>query len=121
LNDQGTTTTPAHDVVTDFNTASIAAGGDVLNLKDLLIGEHDGTGASINLESYLHFDLAPGTTDTVISISSQGSTLPGGAFDSSHIDQTITLAGVDLVTAHGGDQAAIIQSMIDSQKLITDH
>jgi VCBS repeat-containing protein len=117
LNDRGTTTTPAHDVVTDFNTAPITAGGDVLNLKDLLIDEHNGATAGVpsNLENYLHFDKSG--TDTTISISSTGG-FSGGVI-SGHVDQTITLIDVDLVGSN--TQQQIIADMLANQKLITDH
>ncbi|MGZ4998151.1 MAG: type I secretion C-terminal target domain-containing protein, partial [Methylobacter sp.] len=123
LGDQGTTAAPAIDTINNFDTGAAAAGGDVLNLKDLLVGEHDGATAGVpsNLESYLHFDKVG--ADTVISVSSQGSTT--GSFDATKVDQTITLTGVDLVTAHtvAGvmDQAAIIQQILTDQKVVTDH
>ncbi|MFI3185785.1 MAG: type I secretion C-terminal target domain-containing protein, partial [Methylococcaceae bacterium] len=113
LNDQGTTTNPARDTVTDFNIAPISSGGDVLDFKDLLIGEHDA-----NLTSYLHFDKSG--ADTVISVSSQGGT--AGAFDAAKIDQTITLTDVDLVGLNdpATQQQQIIADMLATQKLITD-
>ncbi len=123
LADKGTIATPANDIINNFSTTTASAGGDVLNLKDLLIGEHDGATAEVpsNLDSYLHFDKSG--TDTVISVSSQGGT--AGTFDAAKIDQTITLTGVDLVSAGVGladhTQAQIIQQMLVDQKLITDH
>jgi Ca2+-binding RTX toxin-like protein len=63
LGDQGTLSAPAIDHITNFNTASIPNGGDVLDLKDLLVGEHSGgalgTVAS-NLDQYLSFEVVGG-------------------------------------------------------------
>jgi VCBS repeat-containing protein len=124
LADKGTTVTPAIDTINNFGTGAASTGGDVLNLKDLLIGEHDGTTAGVpsNLTSYLHFDLAAGTNDTVISVSSTGQFTPG-AFDASHVDQTITLTGANLIGLHdpATQQQQIINDMLAAQKLITDH
>jgi Ca2+-binding RTX toxin-like protein len=63
LGDQGTSATPAMDHVTDFNTATIANGGDVLDLRDLLQGEHSGaalhgTAASGSLDQFLKFEMS---------------------------------------------------------------
>ena len=57
LGDQGTTSLPAADVITDFKLAPVANGGDTLNLQDLLVGEHDGSvsGVPSNLTQFLHF------------------------------------------------------------------
>ena len=54
LADQGTLSAPARDTVTDFNVASKAAGGDILDLRDLLQGENHTAGTG-NLADYLHF------------------------------------------------------------------
>ena len=51
LGDQGSTTTPARDVITDFNPGQ----GDALDLRDLLQGE-----TATNLGSYLRFDTEGG-------------------------------------------------------------
>jgi Ca2+-binding RTX toxin-like protein len=64
LADQGTVGTPAVDHITNFNTASIPNGGDVLDLRDLLQGEHSGgalgTAGPSNLDKYLNFDVVDG-------------------------------------------------------------
>ncbi|WP_339673364.1 tandem-95 repeat protein, partial [Dasania marina] len=107
LADQGTT--GAADTITDFDVSSRSAGGDVLDLKDLLVDETE-----ISLTEYLYVEDTG--TDTVIHISTAGG-FTGGAYDASAEDQSITLTGVDLA---GGDQATIIQNLIDQGKLITD-
>ena len=116
LNDQGTTAHPAQDRVTDFN-ASVDP-YDVLDLRDLLSGEHDGSisGTPDNLTNYLHFDKVG--SDTVVSISTQGEFTAG--LDASKVDQTITLAGVDLL-AGSTDQQAIINDLMTNQILKVDH
>jgi Ca2+-binding RTX toxin-like protein len=86
LNDQGTTTTPASDHITDF---TLGAGGDVLDLKDLLVGEHDGTGTDAsNLTQFLHFSEVGGKA--VLSIDHDA-----GIFAA---DQTITFDNMSLAT-----------------------
>jgi hypothetical protein len=89
----------------DFDPAPAASGGDVLDLSDLLQGESND---AATLDNYLSFSLVGG--DTVINVS----TTNGGP-----VSQTIVLDGVDLVTGFANDQA-IIQSLLDNNKLITD-
>jgi Ca2+-binding RTX toxin-like protein len=121
LADKGTTAVPAADVITDFNTASAALGGDVLDVRDLLTGENHLIGVG-NLASFLHFEkvvnvLSPGGFDTIVHISDNGSFAAG--FNAAKDVQTITLTNVDLVTGFANDQA-IIQNLLTQQKLITD-
>ena len=85
LADRGAAGTPATDVVTDFNNG---AGGDVLDLRDLLVGESAG-----NLANYLHFSTSG--ADTTISVSSTGGF--SGGYCGGAVDQVITLQGVNLV------------------------
>jgi Ca2+-binding RTX toxin-like protein len=66
LGDQNTSASPAVDHITDFNTASIPNGGDVLDLRDLLQGEHSaaalhGTALSGSLDQFLKFEIAGST------------------------------------------------------------
>jgi Ca2+-binding RTX toxin-like protein len=111
LADAGTAGAPAQDVITDFDTV---AGGDKLDLRDLLQGEiSQGVGA--NLESYLHFEKVG--SDTIVHISSNGGFSNG--YNASNEVQTITLQNVDLVGSFTNDQQ-IIQNLVDNQKLITD-
>jgi len=110
LNDGGTVFTPAADVITDFGGAAASAGGDILDLRDLLVGEsHAGTDAG-NLANYLHFSFNNVTGDTTVSVTTSGS---GSA------NQTITLQGVDLVGSNTND-AAVISELLRNGKLITD-
>ncbi|TAK90060.1 MAG: type I secretion C-terminal target domain-containing protein, partial [Burkholderiaceae bacterium] len=115
LGDQGSVGAPASDTVTDFNSASFAAGGDALNLRDLLQGEnHLGTDPG-NLSNYLHFSVSGGTTTVHISHTGAFS----GGFNAANDTQTITLTGVDLVGGLASD-AAVIANLLNNGKLITD-
>jgi Ca2+-binding RTX toxin-like protein len=108
LNDHGTAGSPDRDIITDFDTATAKAGGDVLDLRDLLQGEN-----SSNLTNYLHFTTSNGST--VINISSTGAY--GSGFADAKTDQVITLNGV---TLSGSTDTLIIQNLINGGKLIVD-
>jgi hypothetical protein len=107
--DRGTLANPARDVITDFNTASFASGGDRLDLRDIL----QGTGAmsATALDAFL--DFSKQGSDTVINVRPTGA---GG-----QMTQQIVLQGVDLT--EGGtlttDQA-IISDLLSKGKLQTD-
>ncbi|MDZ4251553.1 MAG: Ig-like domain-containing protein, partial [Sulfuritalea sp.] len=109
LTDAGTGGSPAVDTITDFDTASQASGGDVLDLRDLLSGENSG-----NLADYLHFEKVG--SDTVLHIKSAGA--------AGSEDQTVLLQGVDLYAAAGVGIGApdqdIINDLLTKGKLITD-
>jgi VCBS repeat-containing protein len=99
----------ATDTVTD-----LAPVEDVLDLRDLLVGEEhmDGIG---NLAGYLNFTVSG--TDTIVQISTTGELATTGA------DQQITLSGVnvyDYFTPGGSDNVALIQAMLNQGKLIVD-
>ncbi len=116
LTDRGTTAAPARDTITDFNAAASSAGGDILDLRDLLAGEHSGLGASaLNLGSYLHFnDVSAGST--VIDVTSTGV--------AGTVDQQIVLENLDLRSALGltaaATDAAIISELLTRGKLVVD-
>ena len=93
------------DTVKNFGTA---AGTDVLDLRDLLVGELHGNTDVGNLASYLHFTTSG--SDTVLQVNANAS---GG------IEQTIVLQGVNLGAA-GSNDVAIIQDLLTKGKLITD-
>ncbi len=131
LGDAGTAGTPARDVISDFDNTP--HGGDVLDLRDLLVGESHAANtvalpASIglnnaltitphegNLANYLHFSAVGG--NTVVEISSTG------GFSSSYtpaaVDQVITLTGLNLVGSFSNDQQ-VINDLLKNGKLITD-
>ncbi|MDD2684802.1 MAG: VCBS domain-containing protein [Gallionella sp.] len=114
LSDRGAFGAPAVDTVTDFDPAAAVAGGDVLDLRDLLLGEHQASGAG-SLAGYLHFELVG--ADTKVHVSSTGGF--SGGYVTSKEDQTIILQGVDLVSGNSNDQQ-IIQNLLNANKLITD-
>ncbi len=131
LGDAGTAGAPARDVITDFDNTPHA--GDVLDLRDLLVGESHAANtvalpASIglnnaltitandgNLVNYLHFSMVGG--NTVVEISSTG------GFTSSYtpaaVDQVITLTGLNLVGSFSNDQQ-VINDLLQRGKLVTD-
>jgi Ca2+-binding RTX toxin-like protein len=119
LADAGDRGTPAVDTITDFNTAAAGSGGDVLDLRDLLSGENH-TVATGNLANFLHFE--KDGSDTKVHISSNGGF--GGGYTSSAEDQTVILQGKDLYTDLGlavtATDQALIQKLLDNNKLITD-
>ncbi len=135
LNDQATNATVAtagRDTITDFNTGTIASGsGDVLNLKDLLVGESNNGGS---LDGYLHVVFNSTTNSTIIQVNTAGAFAHGHAAEtitgaanftstladvSGAVNQQIVLAGVNLTTL-GTTDAQIINNLIAQQKLITD-
>jgi surface adhesion protein len=116
LADRGAPGTPAVDTVTDFNNALPAAGGDVLDLRDLLQGESLASGVVGNLTSYIH--LTASGSDTVIQLSSGGGFASG--FNAGAIDQTVVLQGVDLTSAGTLSDQQIIQDLLTRGKLVVD-
>ena len=113
LGDQGTTTTPAVDHVTDLGTTSGGTlGKDVLDLSDLLSGHTDAN----DLTQYLHISGGTGADagKTIIDVSTTGNVAGGH-------DQQIVIDNVDLTAGHGDDQAALIQGLINDGKLKVDH
>jgi hypothetical protein len=95
------------DTITDFDTV---AGSDKLDLSELLQAE-GGLGAE-GLSDYLSFAYDLGSNSTTIEVRSAG-------LDAA-IDQYIVLQGVDLTAGNTLTDIQIIQSLLDSGKLITD-
>jgi Ca2+-binding RTX toxin-like protein len=108
LADRGTLANPARDVITDFDTANYAAGGDRLDLRDLLSGT-GATTASV-LDGYL--DFSKQGSDTVINVRPTGA---GG-----EMTQQIVLQGVDLTSNGTLSDQTIIQDLLTRGKLQTD-
>lgn len=98
LADVGTSKT-----VMNFDAASRQQGGDVLDFRDLLQGEHSGS-----LEQYLHF--SHDSTGTNIAVSSQGNGVT---------DFNLKLSGIDIIGGFTSDQQ-VIQDLLTKNKLITD-
>jgi surface adhesion protein len=111
LADRGSAGSPAVDTITDFNTATPSAGGDVIDLRDLLSGENSG-----NLANFIHF--STNGTSTTIQVSSSG------AFDGSNYgaatDQTIVLQNVNLFSGGLSSDQQIIQDLLNKSKLVVD-
>ncbi|MGB8544354.1 MAG: type I secretion C-terminal target domain-containing protein, partial [Azonexus sp.] len=105
--DRGTLANPARDVITDFNTASFASGGDRLDLRDILQGTATTEAA---LDGYL--DFSKQGSDTVINVRPTGA---GG-----EMTQQIVLQGVDLTSNGTLNDQQIIQDLISKGKLQTD-
>ncbi len=129
LGDQGAAGVPAVDTILNFSTAAAGtsfSGGDVLDLRDLLQGEHVGAnnGAG-NLADYLHFVVSGGST--LIHISHTGgfagdSHAVGAGYSSAAETQRIILDGVDLQVTYAGastDQQIITQ-LLNNNKLIVN-
>lgn len=123
FSDQGTSSHRPVDTITDFSTAPKNAGGDILDLRDLLQGENmvNGTG---NLNHYLDFDTLSNPGSTVIHVSSTGG-FTNGVYASNAEDQRIVLQGTDLRAAFNLEASAsdnqIIQELLQRGKLVVDH
>ncbi|MFT3736278.1 MAG: Calx-beta domain-containing protein [Rhodocyclaceae bacterium] len=116
LADRGAVGTPAVDTIQSFDNATAAAGGDVLDLRDLLQGEsHIGTNTG-TLGNYLHFESSGG--NTTIQISSSGGFTSG--YNVAAVDQSIVLQGVDLTSGGTLNDQTIIQNLLTQGKLQTD-
>jgi hypothetical protein len=113
LADIGNKGAPASDVVKNFDNQAAGSGGDVLDLRDLLIGEHSAT----NLDDFLHFELSG--ANTIVHVSATGEFASG--YNAAKEVQTITLENTDLFAAGtlNTDQQ-IINDLLTKGKLITD-
>ena len=112
LSDRGTPGSAPIDTITDFANG---AGGDRLDLRDLLNGENSG-----NLADYLHFTTAGSTptSTTTISISSTGGFAAG--YVPGAVDQVIQISGVNLVGGMSSD-TQVIADLISRGKLVVDN
>jgi Ca2+-binding RTX toxin-like protein len=121
LGDPGPRGTPAIDTITDFDPRLPGAGGDIIDLRDMLSGETTGT-----LENYLEFTFAGSgsSATTTIHVSSTGA-FAGGTYSAAAEDQTIVLSGVDLRASLGLANTAtdtqIISTLLTQGKLIVDN
>jgi len=116
LADKGSAGAPSVDHITDFDTASVASGGDAIDLRDLLQGEaHTGTDAG-NLGNFIHFEQSG--ANTVVHVSSSGGF--AGGYTAGSEDATIVLDGVDVFSGGLSNDQQVIQDLLTKGKLITD-
>jgi hypothetical protein len=115
------------DVRLDSFDASLVAskGGDVLDLRDLLVGE-DGSGDTFNLDKFLHFsqETSGGETNVVISVDHNGSSAnPSNAFDAGQQIRLegMTLTGLkDALGAASTSDLDLLHKMLENGNLKTD-
>ena len=133
LGDQNTASLPAVDHILDFNAASIPNGGDVLDLRDLLQGEHSsaalhGTALQGSLEKFLKFEMSGSSlvldvmpdaihssaiTQKIVLDNITGTSLEGAKASLAHaVDSTFTGTSI-------GD-AELLKKLIDTGHLKTD-
>jgi Ca2+-binding RTX toxin-like protein len=139
LADKGVSGAAAADVITDFNygggfstvesgTLGVAVGGgDVLDLRDLLQGEHTSSGvtnpvtASVeisDLTKFIHVEISG--SNTILHINSSGGFTAGS---NTGEDQTITLNNVNLYTATAitaGDDTNLLKMLVKMGTLRID-
>src|SRR5690606_4475723 len=114
--DQGDTTTPAIDRVTDFDIRSVAQGGDILDFSGLLSDATRVGTNSINISQYVKFVEVTtqvngvDQTNTEIRISTAGDTI--------NPDQVIVLEGVTDFVEQFASQEELINYLLQSGKLI---
>ncbi|MDZ4141959.1 MAG: VCBS domain-containing protein, partial [Methylotenera sp.] len=120
LADAGTAGAPAVDTINFFGTAASSSGGDVLNIKDLLIGESSDAAV---LDNYIHFQFSGGNTTMYISstgaFGNNNTVGAPSATVTANAEQNIVFTGVDLVGTATSD-LQVIQNLLDNNKLITD-
>jgi len=115
--------THAVDTIVDFDTAARSAGGDVLDLRDLLSGEHT-VGGTGNLSQFLDFDTTSNPGSTIVHVSTTGGFTTG--YDAKAEDQTIVLQNVNLrgdlgLGASASDNQVIAELMTRGKLLVDNH
>jgi T1SS-143 domain-containing protein len=121
----GTTAGRAVDTITDFDPRAVTAGGDVLDLRDLLSSENT-TGGAGNLQNFLDFNVTTtnGVSSTTIRISPTGG-FTNGTYSATADTHEIVLQGVDIRAGLGLAGTAtdnqIITKMIQDGKLLVDN
>lgn len=125
VTDAGGAPLQAVDTITHFHSQTPSAGGDVLDLRDLLQGENT-LGGTGNLDQYLHFDTSG--SNTVIHVAPAGDLDPVQAFNGPHNLQ-IVLKDVNLKAEFGLDPGLssvatdqqIIAKLLQQGNLLVDH
>jgi Ca2+-binding RTX toxin-like protein len=100
------------DKITDFNLAPVASGGDVLDLSDLLTGEHAN---ATSLDAYLNFS-ANGSGQTVITVDANA----GGGTGQSITLENVQYSDLQALAGGGGADAAILAKLLTDGNLKTD-
>ena len=125
LGDEGSKFTPASDQITDFTIVQgNGAGNNVLDLRDLLMGEHDGSVSGIanvnNLTQYLHFDTVNGKA--VLEINHDASASPATTPDQTIIfnNYADVNALANALGAASSSDADIIKQMLANHNLKVD-
>lgn len=118
LRDAGTAGAPAVDHVTGFGVAAPSQGGDALDLRDLLQGEH-GSAGSFNLDHCLHIGSESGSTVIRVSTAGDFSASDAGAGTET---QRIVLDGIDLLASVGAglSEHQFIARLVEQGKLLVD-
>ena len=125
LADRGTPGGPSSDIVVDFESIPANLDGDVLDLRDLLVGEAKAGLQAGNLEQFLDFDTTSAPGSTLIHISSTGG-FAAGIFVAGAEDQRIVLQGVDLRSpaifglGAASTDSQIIQQLLQRGTLLAD-
>jgi hypothetical protein len=117
LDARGTPGSPALDTIVGYNTATAngASAGDVINLRDLLVGEWFNATSTGNLNQYIDITLG---ANTILNISSTGG-YTNGTLNTAVTDQRITLTGVNLSTAAGSTvEDTVLNWMLTNGKLV---
>jgi large repetitive protein len=114
--------THAVDTIVDFDTSARSAGGDVLDLRDLLSGENT-VGGKGNLSQFLDFDTTSNPGSTIVHVSSTGGFTAG--YDAKAEDQTIVLQNVnlrgDLGLGASASDNQVIAELMTRGKLLVDN
>ena len=125
LADRGAAGTPPTDTIADFSVAAPSAGGDILDLRDLLQGEAKAGTSPGNLQNYLDFDTTSAPGSTIVHVSSTGG-FAGGVYSAAAEDQRIVLQGVDVRSpgafglAPSATDNDVIHQLLQRGKLVTD-
>ncbi|MCH8532235.1 MAG: Ig-like domain-containing protein, partial [Saccharospirillum sp.] len=109
LGDQGTSSTPAQDVITDFTLGVYTGSGeaDRLDLADLLLGEDES-----NLLDYILAETSG--DDTILYINHEGNL----SNNSDNADQVITLQGITMGSGQTSEE--FIQTLLNNGQLNID-
>ncbi|MBI2732557.1 MAG: type I secretion C-terminal target domain-containing protein [Aquabacterium sp.] len=121
LSDRGASGSAAVDTIKDFDAHAPSAGGDVLDLRDLLQGENT-LGGTGNLDHYLQFETAGG--NTIIKVAPTGDFAPGDAAAGT-VSQQIVIEGGHFLSDLGLDTSAtnvqVIAKLLQQGSLLVDH